>query len=341
MDPPSPISGRGVGRKVGGSSRSPRRGLQLPAVAGERARWQQHVETQDSPSSASGWWSMDSSGSTFNLEVNGWAEDSGGQSWRAKDEEDECGAREQDGLSAELGQPWYIDAHDMVLEPRAPGEHQFTLVVLHSCSGGPDDFTAFFHQLDLPFRSKVRAVVPCAPVRLENHYGWSKEQNSWFEYDNDSKDGNEVKHPEQLVEQRLRLLALLERERCRLPDGDARRMVLWGLSQGAGLALDIALHAPFTVGGVIALRGMALRDSPPRSKGSPDVEVLAINGARDWLCPPEAARTSYEAHGQRGIKLDFQVEPSLAHSCARGRQKMNKPELVRVNAFLRRIWAGL
>jgi len=246
----------------------------------------------------------------------------------------------------ELGEPWYIDAHDLVIEPSDRASHRFTLLVLHSCSGGPDDFMAFFHHLDLPSRSSIRSVVPCSPLRTENHYGWSKEQNSWFEYDNDSKDGNSLKDVDQLLEQRRRILAMLERERQRLPDGNAKRIVLLGLSQGAGLAVDVALHAPYVVGGVVALRGMALSDGGPssshgRPSGGPALEVLAINGARDWLCPPDAARATYEALVPYGVQLHFFTEPTLGHAAARGRQKLNKPELRQVSQFISRVWANL
>ncbi|CAE8655233.1 unnamed protein product, partial [Polarella glacialis] len=84
------------------------------------------------------------------------------------------------------------------------------------------------HRLDVPFRSDIRFVVPCAPMRRESHSSWSGEMNSWFEY---AADGQSAKDPEQLAEQRTRLLATLERERSRLPGGDARRIVLGGLSQ--------------------------------------------------------------------------------------------------------------
>ncbi|CAE8668878.1 unnamed protein product, partial [Polarella glacialis] len=130
--------------------------------------------------------------------------------------------------SEEVGDPWYIDAHDLVLEPASGKAHSFTLVLLHSCSGGPDDWLPILHRLDVPFRSDIRFVVPCAPMRRESHSSWSGEMNSWFEY---AADGQSAKDPEQLAEQRTRLLATLERERSRLPGGDARRIVLGGLSQ--------------------------------------------------------------------------------------------------------------
>lgn len=243
------------------------------------------------------------------------------------------------------GEPWYIDVHDLVLEPSRSADHRYTLVVLHSCSGGPDDFLPFFHRLDASLRGRVRAVVPCSPVRAETHDGWKKEQNSWFEYDDSSPDGNSLKYPSQLLEQRCRVLTLLENERARLPNGDARRLVLWGLSQGAALAVDAALHAPFAVGGVVALRGMALRGHleslPSRPAGTPAVKLLAINGAYDGLCPPDVARATYEALAPHGLCVEYVTEPTLGHACARGRQRLHGPELRRVNGFLRRVWEAL
>lgn len=239
------------------------------------------------------------------------------------------------------GDPWYIDSHDLVLHPSAESEHRFTLVLLHSCSGGPDDFLPFIHRFNLPFRGDIRIVVPCAPVRAEEHSSWQGKMNSWFEYS-----GNGVKDRRQLTEQRHRILRLLEDERGRLPGGDARRLVLGGLSQGVSLAIDVALHAPFSVGGVFALRGMALRESlegiPERPEGSQPLEVLAFHGRYDNQCPVEEAKASYEALALRGVaRLRFEAEHSLGHACARGRQRLCRRELHCVNAFLRRIWDAM
>lgn len=309
------------------TSRSPRRTLGDMEMSG----WHDAAESKHWNGASSGW--TDSDPACQGSASNGWS------SWDAT--EQGKAETEQQWEATEPGRPWYIDAHDLVLEPSDAGAHRFTAVGLHSCSGGPDDFVPFFHNLDVPFRSQIRLVVPCSPVRLENHYGWEKEQNSWFEYDGDSQDGNAVKHLDQLLEQRVRLLRLLERERSRLPDGDGRRLIIWGLSQGAGLALDVALHAPFAVGGVLALRGMALPGRPARPAPAEPVQVLAINGVHDWLCPPDVARASYEALSPHGARLSFVAEPTLGHACARGRQKLNAPELRRVNAFLREVWGGL
>jgi len=61
----------------------------------------------------------------------------------------------------------------------------------------------------------------------------------------------------QFVEQRQRLIGVLEEAHRQLPPGG--RLVLGGLSQGAALALDVMLHAPShidSIAGVFCSRGM-------------------------------------------------------------------------------------
>merc|ERR1740129_1363625 len=128
--------------------------------------------------------------------------------------------------------------------------------------------------------------------------------NSWFEY---ADDGDSTKDPAQLREQRVRIMDLMERERSRLPDGDGRRLVLGGLSQGVALAVDVALRLPFAVGGVLALRGMVLRESldsllPGRV---PPMEVFAYHGERDNQCPVEEARAGYDRLRKLGARVRF------------------------------------
>ena len=65
-------------------------------------------------------------------------------------------------------------------------------ILLHSCSGGPDDWIPIIHRLNVPFRNEIRFVVPCAPLRRESHNAWKGEMNSWFEY---SEDGEHAKAP--------------------------------------------------------------------------------------------------------------------------------------------------
>eukprot|EP00928_Gymnodinium_smaydae_P053616 TRINITY_DN37564_c0_g1_i1.p2 TRINITY_DN37564_c0_g1~~TRINITY_DN37564_c0_g1_i1.p2 ORF type:complete len:280 (-),score=32.60 TRINITY_DN37564_c0_g1_i1:8-847(-) len=243
-----------------------------------------------------------------------------------------------DHHESDLPDPWYIDAQDLVLEPAGTSKHRYTLVLLHSCSGGPDDWLPYVHRLNLPFRSSIRIVVPCAPVRHESHGHWNGKQNSWFEY---SSEGDTAKNADQLAEQRERLLALVHRERERLPDQDGRRLILGGLSQGVALAVDVALRTPFSIGGVLALRGMVLRDSLSGLGTVNPFELFVYHGERDWQCPVAEAKAGYESLRAHGVSLEFWSDPALGHACARGRQRLCGLELRRVCAFLRRMWSDI
>ncbi|OLP98825.1 Acyl-protein thioesterase 1-like 1 [Symbiodinium microadriaticum] len=149
--------------------------------------------------------------------------------------------------------PRYIEAHDLALEPT--GDHGFTMLLLHSCSGGPDDWIPIIHRLDVPFRNEIRFVVPCAPVRRETFDGWTKEQNSWFTY---SEDGQHAEDPQELQEQLDRMEAILGKEVEKLPQKDARRLLVGGFSQGVALAVELGRRhgrsavkaaSPDTIGG--------------------------------------------------------------------------------------------
>lgn len=232
-------------------------------------------------------------------------------------------------------EPWYINQHDLVLEPSS-GAHCFTLVLLHSCSGGPDDWLPFIHRMSVPFRNKIRIVVPCAPVRHEEHAGWIGEQNSWFEY---AGDGERAKDVAQLTEQRVRLSTLVAREKEKLPGKDGRRLILAGLSQGVALAVDVALRTPFAIGGVVALRGMVLLDSLDQLPAlAAPFELLAYHGERDNQCPVEQAKAGYESLQNFGVTVHFLRDVALGHACARGRQRLCAAELREVCAFLKKVW---
>jgi len=193
------------------------------------------------------------------------------------------------------------------------------------------------HRLDPNLRAAIRIVVPCAPSVMEDDEGWWPGMlNSWFTY----ADDGEPAIAEELVQQRARILTILESERQRLPDCDGRRLVVGGLSQGASLAIDVGLRAPFAIGGVLSLRGCVLQASLGDCGGHPDgLEVLATHGERDSICPVEDARQSYARLRQcAAVKLQLETDPYLAHACARGRQVQSELELRHIAEFLSRVW---
>ncbi|CAE7594241.1 unnamed protein product [Symbiodinium sp. CCMP2592] len=235
--------------------------------------------------------------------------------------------------------PRYIEAHDLALEPTS--DHGFTMLLLHSCSGGPDDWIPIIHRLDVPFRNEIRFVVPCAPVRRETFDGWTKEQNSWFTY---SQDGQHAEDPQELQEQMDRMEAILRKEVEKLPGRDARRLLVGGFSQGVALAVELARRHGRRLGGVICMRGAALswtQGQLDQTENLSGLRVLAYHGRWDRLCPPEEAGQSYEPLRVKGADLRFIVDETLGHACARGRQQLCGSELEKVSEFLKEVWGEI
>ncbi|CAE8587369.1 unnamed protein product [Polarella glacialis] len=166
--------------------------------------------------------------------------------------------------------------HDVVLQPGGgcPGssgsksaasdgvqvpQPRLVLLFFHSCTHGPEDVFQF-----LPYiwsaglkPQEVRVLAPCSPQRMQPS---GRESHSWYDYTTDrcwrGSAPDRVEYS-QLLEQRQRLLQILEDEHRNLAPGG--RIVLGGLSQGAALAIDVMLHAPehiASIAGCFCLRGM-------------------------------------------------------------------------------------
>lgn len=235
-----------------------------------------------------------------------------------------------------LPEPWYVDAHDLTLHPR--GQHSFTMILLHSCSGGPDDWTPILHRLKVPFRNEIRFVVPCAPLRREAHHSWRGEMNSWFEY---AEDGDSAKDPQELTDQIERIQQLMEEEIARLPGEDPKRLLLGGVSQGVALVVEAAVSFSTKSSPLLLLRGAALgsgRSAPEEELAA--MKVLAHHGRWDRMCPPETALESYQRR-LAGAQLRWLVDENLGHACARGRQQLCAGEFQQINDFLLEIWGPL
>mmetsp|Transcript_62758 Transcript_62758/g.149745 ORF Transcript_62758/g.149745 Transcript_62758/m.149745 type:complete len:344 (-) Transcript_62758:95-1126(-) len=301
----------------------------------QHSGWQHQQQWRNNNDSKKQWWDSGS-----------WR-DSGRESWRQQDvarySKKAAWHQESQGSWRQEEQriPWYIDVHDLILHPP---NHQFTIVVLHSCSGGPEDIIPYIHHCLPSLRQMTRIVAPASPLHTDD---WDRTLNSWFEYDDASEDGNSVKDATQLLAQSERIVQLLADERDRLPGKDASRLMLWGLSQGVALALHAALRTPFAIGGILALRGMALKESESDLlpwqqdwQHKRDLEVFAFNGGRDRMCPQDKARASYDALSRFGVRTDYGTDPYLAHACAHGRQHFSSKEFSEVASWLQRKWDG-
>ena len=186
---------------------------------------------------------------------------------------------------------------------RSTDDRPTTVVLLHGFGAPGDDLVALADAIDAP----VRFVFPEAPLELGGLYGDSR---AWWLLDlarledelrrgipRDRRD--EI--PDGLPAAREQVMRLVDQVESRLP---TRRLVLGGFSQGAMLALDVALHREQPPAALMLMSGTLLAASVwepllPKLAGVP---VLMSHGRGDGLLPfgiAEVLRDKLAAAGAR------------------------------------------
>lgn len=172
-----------------------------------------------------------------------------------------------------------------VVVPAAPPER--VIVLLHGFGAPGDDLVSLGEWIG---GDRTAWVFPEAPLELGGLYG---DARAWWMIDLDaigdlSRDRSE-EVPPGLAEARRAMIALLDAVRARFGD----RVVLGGFSQGAMLSLDLALHDPRPLDGLLLLSGtlIAKADWAPRMVTRAGLPVLQSHGRRDQLLPFRAAVT--------------------------------------------------
>jgi phospholipase/carboxylesterase len=194
------------------------------------------------------------------------------------------------------------------LTTRVVGDGPLTVVLLHGFGAPGDDLVALAQYI----RAPVRFVFPEAPLELGGLYGDSR---AWWLLDlsrleqelssgavRDRRD--EVPEGlDKVREQVLRFLEALE-ERYKI---DNNRLVLGGFSQGAMLALDVALHREVAPAGLVLMSGTLLAASvwSPLMTKLAGVPVFQSHGMHDQLLPFSIAELLRDQLRAAGGKLEW------------------------------------
>ena len=155
-----------------------------------------------------------------------------------------------------------------------------TAILLHGFGAPGDDLVDLAQYLAAP----ARFVFPAAPITLPGVYG---EGRAWWPLDlakldaqlrSGKRDFSEI--PDGLADARAKLTQLVDHYA-------GKPVVLGGFSQGAMLALDVALHRASPLAGVVQLSGTLIAEPEwtpllPRMAGVP---VFMAHGRRDPLLP--------------------------------------------------------
>lgn len=169
-------------------------------------------------------------------------------------------------------------------------------ILLHGFGAPGDDLVGLAHAVSGP----TRFVFPEAPMRLGGPYG---DGRAWWPLDLAALEArlragaaraaiDEV--PDGLPEVRAQMAQLVAEVSTRFAV-PADRIALGGFSQGAMLALDVALHGADALAGVVLLSG-------------------TLVAASEWLprLPTLAGRPVFQSHGRHDPLLPFSLAELLA-----------------------------
>ena len=177
------------------------------------------------------------------------------------------------------------------LPPRASGLSR-TLVLLHGYGADERDLLPIAHELD----PRLRAVSLQGPVALGGP------MRAWFNLSQDFQ-GRISFDPDEAREAVQAAIGAVEE----IASGSPRPLLL-GFSQGAGIALGVALLRPDLVSGVLSLSGVARaleeRDhaAPAKLRG---LRVFAAHGVQDPLLPLSLGRGLRDELVRLGVAVEW------------------------------------
>jgi phospholipase/carboxylesterase len=198
--------------------------------------------------------------------------------------------------------------HALELSPREPGLDR-TLVLLHGFGADEHDLLPIGHELD----PRLRVVSLRAPIALD--FGG----RAWFNLQQ-TPDGFAF-DPAEVDE-----AARLAREAIEEVAQSSPRPVLGGFSQGAGMALSVALARPDLASGVLVLSGVPPRTRKPAPGALRGLPVFIGHGVHDPLIGVEVGRATRDLLQQLGANVTYREYP-MGHMVV-------PPELADARAWL-------
>src|SRR4051812_35282580 len=172
------------------------------------------------------------------------------------------------------------------LPPQQPGLDR-TLILLHGFGADEHDLLPIGHELD----PRLRVVSLQAPIALD--FGG----RAWFNLQQ-TPQGFAFDAAEVAEGARLALEAVEEIARS------SPRPLLCGFSQGAGMALSVALARPGLSSGVLVLSGVPPRaQEPPAPAALHGLPAFVAHGVHDPLVPVEVGRATRDLLQQLGADV--------------------------------------
>jgi phospholipase/carboxylesterase len=185
-----------------------------------------------------------------------------------------------------------------------------TVVLMHGFGAPGDDLIALWPLLDTP--RGTRFVFPEGPLSLRMGYG---ESRAWWMIDMERLQRDQATGrprdlsrdvPKGSAEARAGLMMFLNEVERRL-GADPKKMVLGGFSQGAMLALDVALRTDRPFAGLVLLSGtlVAKQEWMPLMPKRRGLRVLQSHGNADPILPFFLADQLHELLVQAGLAVEW------------------------------------
>ncbi len=192
--------------------------------------------------------------------------------------------------------------HHELVPPRAAGDADPTLVLLHGLGTKEDDLLPLAAELG---RDDVLAIGARAPQEYPTGFGMGY---AWYDFE---APGQALARG---VEAAVGLLEPFLEDVIAGYPVDPQRVFLLGFSQGAVMALAVSLQRPDLAAGVIALSGhLPPGQEPSRADDRGRFPVFIGHGANDPLIGVQAARDAANALRTGGHEVSLQEYP-VGHS---------------------------
>lgn len=211
------------------------------------------------------------------------------------------------------------------IEPREPVTA--SVVWLHGLGADGHDFEPIVPMLRTRGVRYVFPHAPSLPVTINGRFVMP----AWYDITTLDFDADDRENLEHVEASRLRVEALLERERQRgVPQS---RIVLAGFSQGAAMAMHVGLRQTEPLAGLLVLSGYLVAEDRLEAEATEagrSTPLLACHGRHDLIVPYAAGRASYEqvqANAKPGVELEWR-DYAMGH-------EVSDAELEHVGAWLR------
>lgn len=211
------------------------------------------------------------------------------------------------------------------------------IVLLHGFGAPARDLVPLWRVLDVP--RGTRFVFPGAPLDLSYAYGMG-DARAWWMIDMAALEaairdgtfrefGKEI--PEGLEAARAKVIAALEAIESKLAPS---ALMLGGFSQGAMLALDVALHTDRPIASLALMSGTLLAEAlwVPKMGARKGLPVVQSHGIRDPILPFAVAEKLRDL--LIGAGLDVEFVPF------RGQHEIPPIVLEKIGALARRTLTG-